>query len=112
MEWLNISSLRATNWLTGLNTTSNSVAVGNITGGNTLDIVTGGGYNDGVRNYAQVIQWNSATLTAGSTATWFTVSDTTAYSVTVGNLGTGNRIVESGQFWDNTRANAQLTIWG
>jgi hypothetical protein len=104
--------LKATNWLTGLNTTSNSVAVGNLTGGNTLDIITGGSYNDGVRNYAQVIQWNRATLTAGSTATWFTISDTTAYSVTVGNLGTGNRIVESGQFWDNSRANAQLTIWG
>ena len=51
-----LAPLKATNWLTGLNTTSNSVAVGNLTGGNTLDIITGGGYNDGVRNYAQVIQ--------------------------------------------------------
>ncbi len=83
-----------------------------MTGGSTLDVITGGFYEDGLRNYAQVIDWNGTTLTASSSATWFTSSDTSAYSVAVGNMGSGNRIVESGQFWDGFRSNAQLTIWG
>jgi hypothetical protein len=107
-----LAPTQASSWLVGVQTQANSVAVGNITGGSKLDIVTGGFYNDGSRTFAQIINWNSATLTLNSTATWLTIANTTAYSVTIGRLTTGNRIIESGQFWDSVRANAQLTIWG
>jgi hypothetical protein len=104
---------KATYWLPGQNTLVSSLAIGNLTGGTSLDIVTGGRYSDGTRNNAQVIDWNSATLTARSQATWFQTFDTQVSSVAIGNLPlTGNRIIAGGQFWDGTRSNAQITIWG
>ncbi len=108
-----LAAERMVNWRTGLTTTVSSVAVGNFSGGATLDIVTGGMSNDTVRKYGQVIDWNSATLVQASVASWFTSADTSANSVAIGNIpGFGNRIVESGQYWDGTRSVAQVIVWG
>jgi hypothetical protein len=60
-----------------------------------------------------VIVWNSSTLVASNIATWFTTSGTTANSITVTNFGLqGNRIIIAGAFFDGTRENAQITVWG
>jgi hypothetical protein len=108
-----LATERLVNWRIGLNNTATSIAIGNLSGGSTLDIVTAGTYNDAVRKYAQIIHWSSATLTSNSIASWFVTSDTSANSVAIGNIsGYGNRIVEGGQYWDNIRAVAQVTIWG
>ena len=61
-------------WFTTSNTQLNSVAVGNYSGGTSLDIITGGAYNDGVRNNAQLVHFNGATMAIQSVANWFVTS--------------------------------------
>ena len=108
-----LATERLVHWRIGLSNTATSIALGNFSGGSTLDIVTAGTYNDTVRKYAQIIDWNSTTLASNSIASWFVTSDTSANSIAIGTIpGFGNRIIEGGQYWDNTRAVAQVTIWG
>jgi hypothetical protein len=108
-----MAAQKITAWYWTSNTYINSLSVANFTGGASLDIITAGSYNDGLRNNAQIIDWNSATMAPTSIATWLTTSNTQANSVTMANFGvTGNRIVAAGAFFDNIRENAQLTIWG
>jgi hypothetical protein len=99
-------------WVYGISTRVTSIAVGKFSSPTSLDIVTGGLYNSGTQNYAQVIDWNGNTLTAISQSIWFTTSNTMVNSVAVGNTAIGNRIIASGQYWDTFRAQAQITIWG
>ncbi len=106
---------RVVNWLMSGDTTISSIAIGNFTGGTNLNIITGGSFNDGVRNNAQLIVWNGATLTGLSMMTWFTTSGTGINSIADQNviLGAiaGNRVVAGGEYYDNTFVNAQLTLW-
>ncbi len=88
-----------------------SVAVGNFTNGPNLDIVGAGRFNDGFRSNALLIDYNSAAMQINSLSSWFITSDTSANSVAIGNTGFGNRLITVGQYWDNTRSNAQLIIW-
>ncbi len=114
VEW-NGSTLALQNvatWNQVSQTTINSVTVGNFTLGTSLDIVTGGSFNDGVRSNAQVISWNGASLTLTSAANWFTASNTAANSVAIGNTGFGNRIVSGGAYFDTSRSVAQIVTWG
>ena len=104
--------LSVNSWFTTSNTTISSVALGNFTNGSSLDIVTAGTYFDGLRNNAQLIDWNGNTLVTNSASNWFVTSNTAANSVAIGNFGLGNRIAVGGSFFDTIRANAQLTIWG
>jgi hypothetical protein len=99
-------------WFTTSNTKVTSVAVGNFSVGTSLDIVTAGLFNDGLRNNAQLIDFNGATLLTNSATNWFVTSDTNANSAAIGNFGLGNRIAVGGSFFDGTRVNAQLSIWG
>ena len=99
-------------WFTTSNTNIASIAVGNFTGGTSLDIATGGSFNDGIRNNAQVVDFNGANLAVKSSSSWFTTSNTEVNSVAIGPLsGASNRIVASGEYFDGTRSEAQLTIW-
>jgi hypothetical protein len=107
-----LSAIRGTFWLWGANTTATSVAVANVTGGSSLDVVTVGAYNDGLRSVAQLIEWNGATFGVNGLTTWFKNADTAANSVAIVNAGFGNRIVEAGQYYDGVRSVAQLTVWG
>ena len=101
-----------TSWFWTSDTKVASVAVSNITGGTSLDILTAGTFNDGLRNNAQIIEWNGSTTVANSVATWFTTSDTGANSVAIANFGlVGNRIVVGGSYFDSIRSVGQLTIW-
>jgi hypothetical protein len=98
------------NWFTTSNTTIASIAVGNFTGGTSLDIITGGTFNDGVRNNAQVVDFNSTTLVAQSAANWFQTSNTEINSVALGTLPV-QALHSARDHSDNTRSVAQLTIW-
>ena len=98
-------------WYWTGNTTINSVATGNFTGGSALDIVTAGSYNDGFHSNAQMLDLNGANMATISASHWFTTSDTSANSVTIGNTGFGNRIVVGGSYFDTLRSVAQLIIW-
>jgi FG-GAP-like repeat len=104
---------RLTSWYWTSDTYVNFLTIGNFTGGASLDIVTAGSYNDGLRNNAQLINWNSATLSPSTLATWFVTSGTTLSCASILDMGlAGKRIVASGSYFDSVRGNAQLTIWG
>jgi hypothetical protein len=97
------------NWYWTSNTSVSSISIGHFSSPTSLDVVTAGTYNDGARNYGQVMDWDGATLTLkSSVATWFLTSNTVANSVSI----VGSRIFVGGSFYDLNRANAQLTVWG
>jgi hypothetical protein len=111
--WNNLLAVqRLTSWFTVSNTKIGSLAVGNYSGGTSLDIVTGATFSDGFRNNAQLIDFNGANLSVKSTASWFVTSNTGINAVAIGNVtGGGNRIVVGGSYFDGSRSKAQLTIW-
>ena len=104
---------RVTTWFWTSDTEINSVAVANVTGGSSLDIVTGGAFFDGTRWNSQLIVWNASTLVAEKVTTWFWTSNTYINSVAIANItgGTSLSIVTGGTFNDGTRNNAQLIVW-
>ncbi len=99
-------------WYVTSDTKISSVAVGNFTGGDNLDIITAGAFDDGSKLNAQLINWDSETLAVNSQTTWFEISDTTINSVVIGNTGSGNNVISGALFYDNTRNVAQISIWG
>jgi hypothetical protein len=99
-------------WYWYSDTKVNSVSIANYTGGSSLDIITGGVFNDLTKNNAQLIDWNGASFAVQSTTSWFQTSGTQVNSVTIANTGSGNRVIAGGSYFDLIRDNAQLTIWG
>jgi hypothetical protein len=111
----NLVGERIVTWFTTGATRINSVAIGNFTGAANLDVISGGVYNDGLRNNAQLIVWNGATLVGQSMITWVGTSDTEINSIFNGNINlgaiSGNRVLVGGDYFDTARLNAQLTLW-
>jgi hypothetical protein len=95
------------------NTEILSVTVGDPAGNLKAEIVTGGYYNDGVYNVAQLCVWSGATLALEDVRTWQWTDDTYITSVAVGNVDgdSKNEIVTGGAYSDGTRWVAQLSIW-
>ena len=105
---------RLTSWYWTSNTEINSVEIGDINGDGNVEIVTGGSCFDGTRSNAQLVVWSGSNLANVDTKTWYFTGDTAINSVTVGNL-TGDlssEIVTGGTFYDGTRLNSQITVWG
>jgi len=101
-----------TTWYWFSNTKIASVAVGNYSSGTSLDIVTTGLYNDGLRNNPQLIVWNGTNLSVNSIAGWPVNLDTQTTSVALGDFGLpSKRIVVGGSYWDLTRSVAFVNIW-
>jgi hypothetical protein len=100
-------------WFWTSNTYINSIALGNITGGTGLEIVTGGAYFDGTRYIAQLHVWNGQTLAAEKVMVWYWGSNTEINAVSIASLngGTTQSIVTGGTFNDGTRDNAQVIVW-
>lgn len=108
-----LSLENATVWSWTDDTNINSVAIGDVDGDGSVEIVTGGSYNDGAYDSAQLIVWGGSDLTLETFAAWRWVSDTRINSVAVGDVD-GDSIIETvtgGNHNDNTRTVAQLTIW-
>ena len=78
------------------------------------EIVTGGQFNDGTRDNAQLVVWSGSTLAAENIKSWYWTSNTTINSVAIGELNNdfSSEIVTGGAFYDGTRLNSQLTVWG
>ncbi len=100
-------------WFYISNTLINSLAIGDTNGDGVKEIITGGKYNDSIRDTAQLVVWNGSTLAAEQVLPWFWTSNTVVNSVAVANItGTqGLDIVTAGTFNDGTRNNAQLLDW-
>ncbi len=114
VEWngATLALQNVASWYWYSDTRVNSISIGNYTGGSSLDIITGGVFNDLNKNNAQLIDYNGANLAVISLATWFQTSGTQVNSVAIANTGFGNRIIAGGSYFDQVRDNAQLSIWG
>ena len=78
-----------------------------------LEIVTGGGFNDGTRANSQLCVWTGATLALEDVTTWYWTEGNRIESVAIGNVD-GDAAVEivTGGYWDDgTRNIAQLCVW-
>jgi hypothetical protein len=108
---LAVESLRTWYW-TG-STSVNSVCVGDVDSDGQAEIVTGGSYNDGSRNVAQLVVWSGSSLAFEDVQTWYWTGDTVIEAVAASDVdGDGQQeIVTGGYFNDGTRLNAQLVAW-
>ena len=100
-------------WYWTDDTTINSAATGDVDGDGKAEIVTGGYYNDGARNVAQLCVWDGVSLTLENVKTWYWIGDTSINSAATGDVdGDGKaEIVTGGAYNDGTCANAQLCVW-
>ena len=116
VEWVGSSLAvdRLTGWYWTGNTAVNSVGIGDVDGDGQTEVVTGGYFNDGTRNNAQLIIWSGSSLAVENIKTWYWTGNTTINSVTVGDVigDSLKEIVAGGAFFDGTRLNSQLTVWG
>ncbi len=105
---------RLTAWYWTNNTVINSVAVGDVDGDCEVEVVTGGYYDDGTRNVAQMVAWSGFGLAVENIRTWYWVSDTVINSVCLSDVN-GDftaEIVTGGAYHDELRWIAQLAVWG
>ena len=100
-------------WYWGSGTTINSIAIGNVYGNSSVEIVTGGYYFDGTRDVAQLIVSDGSTLTAKQVKIWYWTNNTIINSVAVGDVDADGHIeiVTGGYYFDGTRDVAQLIVW-
>jgi hypothetical protein len=91
-----------------------SVVIDDFDGDTQMEVMTGGWYNDGTREVAQLVAWNGADLSYENVNTWYWTSDTGIYCVASGDMVLDSKpeIVTGGYFNDGTRKNAQLCLWG
>jgi parallel beta-helix repeat protein len=105
---------RLTTWCWNSNTVINSVALGDMDGDDQVEIATGGHFNDGARDLAQMVVWSGSILAVENIQTWYWIGDTAINSVCLSDINgdLSVEIVTGGAYHDGSRWNAQLTVWG
>ncbi|MBN1618453.1 PKD domain-containing protein, partial [Candidatus Dojkabacteria bacterium] len=100
-------------WYWSEDTVINSVAEADVDDDGSVEIVTGGYYNDGERDVAQLVVWDGSALSVDRLTTWYWTGDTRINSVDVGNLDADGsvEVVSGGFFNDGVRDVAQLVVW-
>lgn len=109
----NLAVDRLTTWCWTGNTAINSVALGDVDADGQTEIVTGGRYNDGTRDVAQLVVWNGANLAVDRLTTWYWTGNTMITSVALGDVDADGKVevVTGGYYFDGTRQVAQLVEW-
>jgi hypothetical protein len=89
------------------------VAASDVDGDGQAEIVTGGYFDSGSVDVAQLCVWDGASLAFENVQTWWWTGNTVIESVGVGDVdGDGGVVVVSGGwFWDGSHFNSQLCIW-
>jgi hypothetical protein len=116
VEWngANLAVDRLTTWYWTSNTVINSVALSDVDGDGQTEVVSGGYYYDGMRNVSQLIIGSGSSLAGEEIKTWNWTGNTAINSVAVGDVVGDSlaEVVAGGAFYDGTRLNSQLTVWG
>ena len=116
VEWngANLAVDRLASWYWTSNTVINSVSIGDVNGDGQTEIVTGGQFNDGIRNNAQIVVWSGSSMAAENDRSWYWIGNTSVNSIAISNVSENslNEIVAGGAYYDGTRSNSQLTVWG
>ena len=101
-----------TTWYWTSDTEINSVVAENVDDDANIEIVTGGYFNDGDRDVAQLVTWNGADLAVENIRTWYWTGDTRINSVAVADVDGDDdmEIVTGGYYTDGVRI-AQLVTW-
>jgi hypothetical protein len=109
----NLSLDKVTSWYWTGDTVINSVGLGDINADGQVEIVSGGYFNDGIRNVAQVVSWNGSSLAVDRLKTWYWTNNTPINSINIFDVnGDGHlEVVTGGRFNDGTRDVAQLGVW-
>jgi len=108
---------KVTNWYWISNTTVNSIAIGDVDGDATPEIISGGYYNDGTREVAQLIIWTPSlsvkNLTGeywGTTIWWD--GNARINSVAIGDVdGDKSFEIVTGGFFEVDVKNAHIVVW-
>jgi len=100
-------------WYWTSDTEINSVVVADVDDDSDMEIVTGGYFNDGTRDVAQLLVWDGKTLEVEPLTVWYWTGDTRINSVAIGNVDAdvSEEIVTGGYFDDGVILNAQLVVW-
>ena len=107
---LAVEGIRTWYW-TG-DTEINSVKIADIKGDGSAEIITGGYFNDGFRDVAQLVVWNSTALDVVSLTTWYWSGDTRINSIATENVDEDNQLeIVTGGYYTNGRRIAQLVVW-
>jgi hypothetical protein len=108
---LTLKGVTVWNWVS--DTQISSVAIGDVDGDSSVEIVTGGYYYDGLQYVAQLCVWNGSDLTLKGVTTWYTIYDTQISSVAIGDVDGGGHveIVTGGYYYDGLQYVAQLCVW-
>jgi large repetitive protein len=103
---------QVTAWYWTSSTGIYSVAVGDIDGDQSAEIVTGGFYYYSGFSVAQLCVWSGSTLALENVETWQWVSDTFISSVAIADVDGDQsaEIVTGGNYWEG-RSIAQLCVW-
>jgi len=110
-ETLDVEKL--TSWFWTNDTVINSVSCADIDSDAEVEIVTGGYYNDNNRDIAQLVIWNSKSMSVERLTRWYWTNDTRINSISIGDVDGDNsaEIITGGYFNDFSRDIAQLVVW-
>ncbi len=111
-----------TTWYWTGDTQINSVAIQDVNGYRDEDrvwhdrepeVITGGYYNDGDRDVAQLVVWNGTSLEPLNLSTWYWTGDTRINSIAVSDVDDDNwsEIITGGYYYDGARDVAQMVVW-
>jgi hypothetical protein len=101
-----------TTWYWTDNTEINAVKIADVDGDGVAEIITGGYYQDGVREVAQLVVWNGTTFTVENLAVWYWTGDTRINAIDVANVdGDAQLEIVTGGYYTDAQRIAQLVVW-